>query len=272
MRVLTFNVWQLPVVSLVGARRRRARLCAALIDRVAPDVVVLNEAFGLSPAVGLVAGLRRRGYFATDQVGRFGGRWDSVSGRGGTVSRVVGGGIWVLSRFPIGPCHQHVYRACATWTTDALSNKGVAVVGLDTPGGRVWVAATHLQSDSYDIRSRVRLAQLGELRDLVDRVVPADEPVLLAGDLNICYHRVDGEAAAANRVLRGRIEPDGPIHGYTFDRARNPLVRGAFYRDVLDYVGRLGGSWHITTETLGYSPGDEISDHFPVLAEATLVS
>ena len=266
MRVLTFNIWQLPVVSLVGPRRRRARLCAALIERVAPDVIVLNEAFALSPAVGLVAALRGRGYFATCQVGRP-GAWDGVSGRRGTVSRLVGGGIWVLSRYPMGHRYQHVYRSYRSFSSDAWCNKGVALVSLDAPGGRVWLAATHLQSDTHDTSRRARLGQLTELRGLVDRVVPAGEPVLIAGDLNICYHRLDGEAGVANQVLRGRIEPDGVIHAPTFDRSANPLVRRLFYRDVLDYVGRLAGSWHIRTETLGYAPGDEISDHFPVLAE-----
>jgi endonuclease/exonuclease/phosphatase family metal-dependent hydrolase len=266
MRILTFNVWQLPVVSLVGPRRRRARLASALIERVAPDIVVLNESFGLSPAI------RSPGYQRTSQVGRPGGAWTSVSGRRGTVSRVVGGGIWVLSRYPIGERHQHVYRAYQRATSDRWSNKGVALVSLAAPVGRIWLAATHLQADTYDNWHLVRMAQLAELRALVDRVVPAGEPVLIAGDLNIFYHRIGAERVDANRILGGRIEPDGPIHSHTFDSATNPLVRGGFYREVLDYVGGVAGPWHILTRTLGYRPGEEISDHFPVLAEVTLGS
>jgi hypothetical protein len=39
---------------------------------------------------------------------------------------------------------------------------------------------------------------------------------------------------------------------------------------VLDYVGQLRGpSWRITTETLTYPRGAEISDHYPVLGTAT---
>ena len=268
MRILTFNVWQLPLVSLVGPRRRRARLAAALIERVAPDVVVLNEAFGLSPAVGLVRSLRD--YRATSQVGRPGGRWTGVSGRRGTVSRLVGGGIWVLSRYPIGQAHQHVYHAYRRGTSDALCNKGVALVSLAAPGGSIWLAATHLQADTYDNWHAVRMAQLAELRGLVDRVVPTGEPVLIAGDLNISYHRIGPEVRDANRVLGGRIEPNGPIHAHTFDRETNPLVREGFYREVLDYVGKVTGPWHIRTETVGYQSGAEISDHFPVLADVSL--
>lgn len=268
MRLLTFNLWQLPLVSLVGPRRRRARLAAALIERVAPDVVVLNEAFAYSPAVRLVAELR--GYRATAQVGRPGGAWTSVSGRRGTVSRLVGGGIWVLSRYPIGQRHQHVYSAYRWDTSDAWCNKGVALVSLATPDGPVWLAATHLQADTYRNWHAVRMAQLAQLRRLVDRVVPAGEPVLLAGDLNIGYHRIGPEVVDADRVVGGRIEPDGPIHAHTFDRERNPLVRDGFYREVLDYVGRLAGPWHIRTRTLDYPPGAEASDHFPVLADVTL--
>jgi endonuclease/exonuclease/phosphatase family metal-dependent hydrolase len=267
VKILTFNVWQLPVVSLVGPGRRRARLAVELIRRVAPDVVVLNEAFHLSPADGLVAGLRAAGYQATGQVGRPGGSWTGVSGRRGTVGRLVGGGIHVLSRLPIGERHQHVYRAGHAGTTDTLANKGVALVSV----GGAWLAATHLQASGRGTASAVRMAQLAELRALVDRVVPADEPVLIAGDLNIPY-RAESERAAADRVLGGRIEPDGPIHANTFDGATNPLVRkGARqYRDVLDYIGQLRGpAWRITTETLDYPRGAEVSDHYPVLGTVT---
>lgn len=261
MKILTFNVWQLPVVS----SRRRARLALELILRVAPDVVVLNEAFHLSPAGGLVAGLRAAGYHATGQVGRPGGAWTSVSGRRGTVGRLVGSGVYVLSRLPIGERHQHVYHASRAGTTDALANKGLALVSV----GGVWLAATHLQAHGHG--SAVRLAQLGELRTLVDRVVPAGEPVLLAGDLNIPYG-AGPERAAANQVLGGRIEPDGPIHANTFDGATNPLIRKGSrqYRDVLDYIGEVRSpAWRITTQTLTYPRGAEISDHYPVLGTAT---
>ncbi len=262
MKILTFNVWQLPVVS----SRRRARLALELILRVAPDVVVLNEAFHLSPAGGLVAGLRAAGYHATGQVGRPGGAWTSVSGRRGTVGRLVGSGVYVLSLLPIDERHQHVYRARRPGTTDVLANKGAALVSV----GGVWLAATHLQAHGHG--SAVRLAQLAELRALVDRVVPAGEPVLLAGDLNIPYDGAGPERTAANSVLGGRIEPDGPIHANTFDGATNPLVRKGSrqYRDVLDYIGQLRGpGWRITTETLSYPRGAEISDHYPVLGTAT---
>jgi endonuclease/exonuclease/phosphatase family metal-dependent hydrolase len=275
LRVLTFNVWQLPVVSLVGPRRRRAQLALELIKRVGPDVVVLNEAFGLSPAGRIVTGLRAVGYHATDQLGRGGETWSSTSGRRGGVSRLVGGGVYVLSRYPIEQRHQHVYQTRRPGTSDAWSAKGVALVALTTPGGRVWLAGTHLQSNGN--WHHIRLGQLAELRALVDRTVSAGEPVLIAGDLNIPFHERHTDHLDANRVLSGRIEPDGPIHEFTFDGAENPLVRRADrrYRSVLDYIGQLNGEgnrppWTIHTETLGYESGREISDHFPVLGVATL--
>lgn len=278
-RLLTFNVLQLPVTG----SGRRALLAGEAIEQADPDVIVLNEAFNRSSS-RLVARLRESGYHGTPQVGHRAG-WDSSSGRRGMVSRLIGGGIHVLSRFPIAAHYSHTYRSYQSATTDALSNKGAALVSLSLPDGRVWLAATHLQANERGNRHGVRMAQLAELRAFVSKTVPARLPLLIAGDLNIEYFAADqhgrpGQVGTdhldANTVVGGQIQPDGPIHGATFDGS-NPLTgrRYLHYSNVLDYVGHLnenGGRPRpaIVTETLTYQPGEEASDHFPVLAKVTL--
>jgi endonuclease/exonuclease/phosphatase family metal-dependent hydrolase len=291
VRLLTFNVLQLPFVSALPSGIRRADLAAELIETAAPDVVVLNEAFGLSAAGRIVSRLTHRGYHASPQVGSLRGRqeWASPVPRDSLVRRLVGGGVYVLSRYRLLQRHQHVYRAFQRHTQDAWSAKGVALVELDVPEGPLWLAATHLQADEpptpVAATHDVRLRQLGEVRELVAATVPGNRPVLLAGDLNVEYYRsdVDGvpgepgpDPVAAATAAGGRLEPDGGIHAHTFDGAGNPLVARSLprYRNVLDYVGHLNETGQrpvprITTSTIPFEPGQTASDHYPVLAEIT---
>jgi endonuclease/exonuclease/phosphatase family metal-dependent hydrolase len=229
--------------------------------------VVLNEAFALSPAGYLLRCLRGRRYAATPQVGALGGGWTSTTGRARVLPSVIGGGVHVLSRRGLSDRHQLIFSRHHPRTEDALAAKGCALVRLDGP---LWIAATHLQADESPVpveqTQAVRLHQLAEIRALVESVVPPGEPVVLAGDLNVEHGNGHLTAAAA---VGGSLDPDGPIHAPTFDGTRNPLAGNAFrsYAKVIDYIASIGNvPLHITTETIRFQPGEEASDHYPVIA------
>jgi endonuclease/exonuclease/phosphatase family metal-dependent hydrolase len=292
LRLLTFNVLQLPLVSASLRGRRRADSAVEVVRAADPDIVVLNEAFGLSPAERLVSRLTRHGYRASPQIGAFRGRrkWDSPVPAVSPLRGLVGGGVRVLSRYPFGWRGQHLYRAFHPKTQDVLCAKGVALVELDTPGSRIWLAATHLQADEPPTpvpeTREVRLEQLRELREFVTRTAPPEALVLLAGDLNVEYYTADArgvpgepgpDPAEAAEAVGGCLEPDGGMHEYTFDSQRNLLVARSQpgYRNVLDYVGSINENGRrpvprITTSTVAFGPGGLASDHNPVLATVTL--
>jgi len=276
LTVLTFNVLQLQF----KGSRHRARAALRVIERADPDVIVLNEAFNRQSRA-LVAQLQAEGYAASPYLGGFGGAWRGVSGRRRGIGGFIGGGVYVLSRLPIEEQYQHVYRSLRRTTTEALSNKGCLLVKLRPDGEPLWVAGTHLHADERGNCHSVRMAQLGELRAFVAATVPVGEPVVLAGDLNIEYYDADGrpgtDRAEADRAVGGNIAPQEVIHDFTFDGTLNALTHKDTpnYRNVLDYVGVLQSRGHtmsIGTTTLGFEPGREASDHFPVLATVTVPS
>lgn len=272
LTLITYNILQLP---LLGSARRAA-LAAQVLDAADADIVVLNEAFN-RPARRLVGHLGSRGYAVTPQVGRADPAWVSSSGRDRRWGTLVGGGIYIASRLPLLEQHQHRYRAFKPLTSDALSNKGVALVAVETPAGRLWLAGTHLQADERGSHHAVRMRQLDELRHLVDSTATAGEPVLVVGDLNVEYYAADSpgpEPAAADRVLAGTIST-GTIHEPTFDGTLNRVISGRdrTYRNVLDYIGTIGPAGSrlaISTRTLTDDNTRDASDHFPVLATVTI--
>jgi len=278
LTLLTFNVLQLQF----KGSRRRARSALRVIEQADPDVVVLNEAFNRQ-AHALVAQLSASGYHASPYLGGFGGAWTGVSGRRRGLRRLIGGGVYVLSRFPIEAQYQHVYRSVRHRTTERFSNKGVVLVKLCPFGEPLWVAGTHLHADERGNCHPERMGQLAEIRATVSATVPGGEPVVLAGDLNVEYYRVDADGrpgqpgtdwAGADLAVGGRIAPQESIHDFTFDGTLNFLVHkdSPRYRNVLDYVGTIetGGELSISTQTLRFLPGPEASDHFPVLATITM--
>ncbi|WP_405060514.1 sphingomyelin phosphodiesterase [Kribbella sp. NBC_01505] len=269
LTLITYNILQLP---LFGSPRR-ATLAAQVLDDADADVVVLNEAFN-RPARQLVQGLSSRGYAVTPEVGRTHRDWTSSSGRDRRWDTLTGGGIYVASRFPVLEQHQHRYRARKPLTSDALSKKGAALVALQTPVGRLWVAATHLQADERGSHHAVRMQQLDELRHFVASTAGAGEPVLVVGDLNVEYYadgRPSPELAEAERTLGGTIIA-GPIHEPTFDGSLNRVLPNRYrsYRNVLDYIGSIGPSLQIATRTRTDEKARDASDHFPVQATVTI--
>ena len=269
--VLTFNVFQLRF----KGSRRRAALALRTISQADPDIIVLNEGFN-RPARALVGHLQSAGYHATPHVGGFGRGWTGVSGRPRGLRRIFGGGVYLLSRFPIEAQHQYIYRTVAPRTTEVLSNKGAVLVALRSAGERLWLVGTHLHADEHGSRHAERMGQLAELRAFVAATVPTGEPVILAGDLNVEYYGADGQPGPgcpeASRAV-GAPLAGNPIHDFTFDGTTNPLTQKDYpgYRNVLDYICLLrpGRALTVRTTTLSPEPGHEASDHYPVLGNVT---
>jgi len=288
--VLAFNIYQLPRIADgdTAAKERRAKEAEAVIRAADADVVILSEAFS-AEAESLRGRLADRWPAQTPLVGQYcstSAGWNSVNGNCSNSLVVVNGGVTVLSKYAITAKHQLVYRNSFWPTADYYSNKGAALVRVVKDGRAVWVAGTHLQADqtplSIATSHDVRMAQLGELRALVDKYAPASEPVIVGGDLNVEYwagrSRVD--SAGRNQVQQASAALGGPIvggsvQGFTYDGATNPIAAangGAAYRDVLDYIGTTRGSSSTrplasvgTGRTLGFGSALP-SDHYPVLA------
>lgn len=218
--VLTSNVYMPPIVAPDSAGRA-ARLPNALRGY---DIVLLQEAYSDGARNTLLRGLAPDYPYQSRVLGRdFGFRQD--------------GGVVIVSRWPIEHEYQLPFGALCRGS-DCLADKGVLYARIDKAGRRIHVFATHLQSGAANNTLRER--QLRRLRNLIDSMrLPADEPVLVGGDLNVdCLDAPDGGFAMLARVLGAR-HPDPPANEQrrpTFDPARNALARGGKRAEYLDYV------------------------------------
>jgi len=311
--VMSYNTMQLPVQDWDQANRRERLPAAIRALPSLPDVIVFEEIF-TDAAYSKLASLKDVYPYRTPNVGQVcsGGGWTSISGDCSNAFTVIRGGVVVLSRWPIVEQHALVYRNSRPGTWDYQSNKGAAYVRVRKQGYDYHVAGTHMQASDTEITGSsgddradhaVRMAQLGEMRNWLDGFrIPAADPVMITGDLNVEYSKGDDVIAMLDASNTDLEYPANDGY-FSFSAKTNWLTRAnAYYSDfdldyddTLDYVlwrndhlqpvepavqkvvklkagdnwywYYLRGWWNLSTGPY-YHNGyySDLSDHYPVVA------
>ncbi|MFF4548337.1 sphingomyelin phosphodiesterase [Streptomyces sp. NPDC001435] len=288
LKVLTYNVFLMSknLYPNWGQDHRAAEIPKTSFFH-GNDVVVLQEAFDNSSSDALKSAATTEYPYQTPVVGRSKSGWDAT---GGAYSAVTpeDGGVTVLSKWPILHKEQYVYKdACGA---DWWSNKGFAYVVLNVNGTKVHVVGTHAQStdpgcgagEAATMRSR----QFKAIDAFLDaKNIPADEEVLVAGDLNVDSRSAEYTSLLDDAGLVGADARTG--HPYSFDTQDNSIARYRYPddpREDLDYVLNRAGharpaGWHnevvkeqsapwtVTSWGTSYTYTN-LSDHYPLRAYA----
>ncbi|MCF3145523.1 sphingomyelin phosphodiesterase [Streptomyces platensis] len=285
LKVLSYNVFLMSKNLYPNwGQEHRAQAIADADFFQGQDVVVLQEAFDNSSSETLKSRAAAQYPHQTPVVGRSRSGWDAT---GGAYSAVTpeDGGVTLLSKWPILRKEQYVYKdACGA---DRLSNKGFVYAVLDVNGTRVHVVGTHAQSTDTGCKAGEaaadRAEQLKELDAFLDaKNIPADEEVLVAGDLNIDSHSAEYDALLGNADLAPADGRTG--HPYSFDTQDNSIAKYRYPddpREDLDYVLFRNGharptGWRNTVVKEESAPWTvsswgkdytytNLSDHYPVV-------
>ncbi|GAU65658.1 hypothetical protein SSP35_02_00250 [Streptomyces sp. NBRC 110611] len=285
LKVLSYNAFLMSknLYPNWGQDHRAQAIAAADFFR-GNDVVVLQEAFDNSSSDALKSQASAQYPHQTPVVGRSKDGWDAT---GGAYSSTApeDGGVTLLSKWPILRKEQYVYKdACGA---DSLSNKGFVYAVLNVDGTKVHIVGTHAQStDSGCAAGEAaadRAKQFKELDAFLDaRHIPADEEVMVAGDLNVDSRSAEYDALLANADLAPADGRTG--HPYSFDTRENSVAKYRYPddpREDLDYVlhrnghARPGGwrnevikeesaPWTVSSWGRNYTYTN-LSDHYPVL-------
>lgn len=162
LKLVTYNVWGLPSW-MTGARAGRYPKIAQELERLDPDIILLQEAWTAKARQSAPAS----------------GRW-AVARAAGQHTFFQQSGLVTLSKFPILGGHFYPFSRAAY--PDRFVNKGALKVTVRLTGGRllnVW--NVHLQDGGSP---EVRLSQV---RELAARVQAADDGQvadLVGGDFN----------------------------------------------------------------------------------------
>lgn len=203
--VMLYNIEGLPFPARLNRQpdleRITAELAAMRMACKAPQIVVLQEAFSQeAAAVGRRAGFAYIAHGpAADDARQAGGAplpeaflagQQLSRGEGGP--KLVGGGLQVLSDFPLTGSVSEPFSAAACAGTDCLSAKGAMLVRVRIPGLNVPVDVlnTHMNSRKgagvpYARTDVAHRAQTEELAGFLRRNRDLRHPLLVAGDFNM---------------------------------------------------------------------------------------
>jgi endonuclease/exonuclease/phosphatase family metal-dependent hydrolase len=169
IKVLLFNVWQLPGFLTDNDSASRADAASRLIAAADADVVCLNEAFLRGDQV--LRGVRDTHPHRAELAGRAG--WFTP----------LGSGIRVASRLPIASSGGRFFSARSG--ADRFASKGVLHARLDlTKTTTIDIFVTHMQAGCSPAEQAARRAQAAEAGAFVCAAAQG-RPFLLAGDLNM---------------------------------------------------------------------------------------
>jgi sphingomyelin phosphodiesterase len=264
LNVLAYNIYMRPV--FVNGQEVRTRLLPAEIRGY--DVIVFSEAFDDGLRKKLLASLKGSYPYATKILGTDRGIEQD-------------GGVIIVSKWPIKAQDQKRFGKSVCYGSDCMSDKGVLYAKIDKKGRPYHVFGSHTQADAGPNDRSVRKRQLKIIRDFIDsKKIPKDEPVIIAGDLN-----VNKSSAAEYKAMLSTLKAVDPPTGgakYTFYPTINDLASGK--NEFLDYVlwskshlaptaasnqvriPRAAKGWKdLPTEKERW----DLSDHYPVYGRLT---
>lgn len=246
LRVLSWNVWDLPAV----ATNREARMAALpdAITKLEPDLILLQELWIESDGNRLRRALAHRGYPYAIHLAH--------TAHGMT-------GLFVASKLPLKYKDYHPFAGGnvehSIWHLEWLAAKGVASFTLETSLGPIEVQNTHLQAQyETDGYAAERLSQAGEIL-LIDQN-RTELPLVLGGDFNTGAEELPRRCLTALDALNDTTPSPRPDTIYV--RSGGSIaIRTMAARQALDAPVRLDNG--VTTE---------LSDHAAVVVDLELTA
>lgn len=172
VRLVSINIWDLPIHLPGNDRRGRRRRLLDRLPALDADVVLVQEAF--RPAFRKRLARAMAGYHvAPDR---------QAARRIAWVSMDVTGGLMTFSRWPVANSDFHAWRTPVRMRLDErIGRKGAMWTRIDTPAGPLTVVNVHLYAGNGRGDARGRTTQVREL--LARRALAG--PTVLAGDFNM---------------------------------------------------------------------------------------
>ncbi len=222
-----FNVLAYNIYMLAGVLGKDQDLRGKYIPEACKgyDAVVFSEAFDNNARDNLISAMKTEYPYSTSILNQ---DWS-----------LEDGGVIILSRWPIVKEAQHVFTEGTN--EDKLAAKGVKYAAINKNGAVYNLFGTHTQAwNETKEQVDIRTSQLVEIRNFAESCnIPADEAVIVAGDLNVdMYKNAWNEYDQMYQSL-GALVPTSLSNFPTYDKNTNTYASG--YTEYLDYVLVLDG-------------------------------
>lgn len=260
LNVLTYNIFMRPtsVPTFNDNQDERAALIPGQVGGY--DVIVFQEAFSDSHREQILSSLAAEYPYQTRILGKDRGLEQD-------------GGVVIVSMWPIEREFQMLFEdVCEGDLDDCFADKGVLYARLDWNGKPIHIFGTHTQAGDTEERRETRETQLILIKSLIkEMTIPADQPVLIAGDMNVDLYNDDEYTTMLDRLSAAHPLPQSgdPLdRGYTSDPLTNEYVDENNPRKYLDYflysIDHLRPDQSSNDVRILKVDGRDLSDHYPV--------
>lgn len=273
LSVISYNIQMRPflddiIYRLTGIHTHKTDVIAnklpLIFEKFNADVVVLSEAFSDKLMGQIYHHIYNKGY-----------QYHTCILNENVPNKWINGGIIVFSKHPIVEQNELCFQNSAF--VDKYSAKGAQHLKINKNGKLYNIIGTHMNA-SYDIvrgqtikqckGKAARFKQMDEIAEFIDKLnIPANEPLIFAGDMNIDrYKDIDEYKYMIDRLHM--INPPNFGHKYSYDEFTNRKVQKGQGNRILDYIlySRRHKQPIFSSSTINklYYEGD-VSDHYPVI-------
>lgn len=261
LKIISFNIWDLPYW-FVRDRRRRVIRIAGYLKKINADVICLQESFDIEHRKLLYEHLGKKRYHVA---GGFAPRRKVPFSYMDTT-----GGLVVFSKFPIKKWKFVPFDHNGYSLIEHIGRKGVLIVTLKTPRGLLEIINTHLHQEGSVLAQRVRYKQI---KSILSKFSMNDgSPTIFTGDFNqhgLMQRKKFARILAAERFIHPALSQEEELRPSY--RLSNPLV-SLLLNPVassrrLDYI-LVRSLEQFNLEVTHYAPvylNPVLSDHDPVL-------
>jgi len=220
LRVLSWNIYMLPYISLFNKNAERAHLISERLKKSDYQIIVFQEAFSS----------KCRKILAQELQAQYPYQYGPANPN--LVPMRTNSGLWIVSKLPL--VQKEAIRFSQSKGFDRVARKGAVLFEGKAGNTTFQLLATHLQADEPHV---IREAQCREIKEkLLNRYHKADIPQIICGDLNIDKNNTD----EYGKMLKTLDAQNGELSGnvqITYDEEANYLARTARRKKrILDYV------------------------------------
>ncbi len=266
-KILTYNVWGLPVY-LPGHEddNRFPFIADSLLDSD-PDILCLQEVFSVHFRSLNLSKLKSRYHYGSD--------YDCSQSIVPFVYKDCHGGLATFSKYPIleEKFYQYPLFPGMRWE-EKIGAKGFLLTLIDLPFGKVWVVNTHLYAGPNDNDELIRLSQLRYMMKIV-KDLNTHFPLILAGDFNIAHPNLTNNklkiSTQAYQMIQNLWQFQDAVESYTksnqlftIDPNQNKYCDSREGCQKLDYIFYKAGrfkSISILGNTVEMKGAATLSDH-----------
>ncbi len=257
LKILSWNIYLLPYISLFNHNADRARVIADKLQYSDCQIIVFQEAFS-SKCRNILAKRLAKAY-----------PYQYGPANQCLLPFRTSSGLWVVSKMPLTQLDKIQFSISKGF--DAVARKGAVLFQGDFHGAKFQLLATHLQADnSHHIREN----QCAEIKEhLLNQHYSSNIPQIICGDFNIDMD----DHVNYKQMLHILEANNGEITGdtkFTYDEVDNTLVQNVHgKKKVIDYIlvrndqfiHRIERSVKTFYEKIGHRHSN-LSDHYAMEA------